>query len=195
MQKHPSVFRNLSMVLIGIFTLGLVGCSTSQEEPRSSAVAVADKAPESMSNGEILYVMQTINMGEIEQAELALQHSQSREVTEVAELMLEEHVASNQMLGELAEMTGANLESSSVSEGVAFQARAFRTDIAGLAGEEFNQAYLQKQIELHGVAKNIVKTQLLPNAKDPQVREYLTQYLERLEMHQQRAQQAFKNIL
>lgn len=195
MNASQKSIRWVGVVTVSVMTIGMAGCGTSNVIAREPAVPAADEQPEALASGSILYTVQAINQGEIQLAELALQHSENAVVGEIARLILEDHVASNERLDELAEAVGARFEENSLSEGVAFQAQAFREDIAELTGEEFNLAFLQKQVVLHEVAKDVVRTQLLPDADEPRVREYLSRYYDLLELHRQRAQAAYQELL
>ncbi|GHA83171.1 DUF4142 domain-containing protein [Modicisalibacter luteus] len=193
-----SAFGHLAIVAIGTFILTAAGCSTPSEREQKVAgtAAAADEKPEPMSSSNILFVIETINLGEAEQAELALQHSQNEEVTELARRILQDHTASTQVVNELGQGMGTEEgASSSISDGIQFQANAFLEDMAGLTGYEFNKTYLEKQVVLHGVALDVVRTQLIPNADERQVLDYLEKYHNMLEAHRKQAQQSLKKIL
>ena len=195
MHPYAAFVRLASVMLTVLLALGVVGCSTVNEMERESAGAAADEMPEPMSSGEILYVIEAINQGEAEQAELALQHSQNSQVDEVARLILEDHAASSRELDELAQAMDADAESTTVSEGMKFQFKASLEDMAGLTGYEFNKTYLQKQVELHGVALDVVQTQLLPNSDEQEVIDFLEDYRDMLEMHREHAQESLREVL
>lgn len=191
-------FGRFAIVSLGIFMVTVAGCSTSSErEQETAGVAVAaDEKPEPMSSSEILFVIETINLGEAEQAELALQHSRNDEVAEMARRILQDHTASTQTVDELGQAVGTEEDAaSSISEGIQFQVDAFLEDMAGLTGYEFNKTYLEKQVVLHGVALDVVRTQLIPNADEPQVLEYLETYQDMLEAHRKQAQQSLEEVL
>ncbi|SFH48018.1 DUF4142 domain-containing protein [Modicisalibacter xianhensis] len=198
MQRRSGVFRP-AIVALGVFLgLAATGCSTpSQSEPETNTATTAEIKPESMTSGEILYVLETINLGEAEQAELALQHSRNNEVTQLARRILQDHTASSQAVDELEQAVETDTESasSSISEGIQFQVNAFLEDMAGLTGYEFNKTYLEKQVVLHEVSLDVVRTQLIPGADEPAVLDYLESYRDMLEKHREQAQQSLKDVL
>jgi predicted outer membrane protein len=76
-----------------------------------------------------------------------------------------------------------------VTEGIQFQAEQIRETLAELFGPEFNQTYLEKQVELHNVALDTVRNQLLPNAEQREVTQLLEQAIPKLQHHRDLAQQ------
>lgn len=171
-------------VLVGLLALGVTGCSF----PNKPVTTAAAEVSEPLSSAEILQVLHAINVGEINQAQLALQRSTDPEVQRTAQTIIEDHTASNQRIANIAQMLSVSLEDSTLSEGIQFQAEQIRETLADLSGTEFNQTYLEKQVELHNVALDTVRTQLLPNAEQPEVRQMLEQAIPKLQLHRELAQ-------
>lgn len=182
----PNSTQMVKALLIGILALGITACSF----PNKPMTTAAAEMSEPLTSGEILHVLHIINQGEIEQAELALQKSQDRQILQIAQMIMRDHTMSNQRISTLLQTTGTSLEESALSEGVQLQAREIRQELAELSGTQFNRTYLQKQVELHDVALDTVRSQLLPNANNLQVRQLLNQSLPKLEMHRREAQES-----
>lgn len=185
--------RQLSLgqtLMIGLLAFIMSACSF----PNKPVTMAAGEASEPLSDGEILQVLHVIHQGEIEQAELALQRSQAPQVQQVAQMILADHRMADQQLDTMRQTIGVRLEESPLSEGVQLQAAEIREELASLSGREFDRTYLQKQVELHDVALDTVRSQLLPNADSPQVEQMLNQALPKLEMHRQEAQSALGQI-
>lgn len=177
-------------LLIGALGLGATACSM----PNQPMTTAAAEASEPMGSGEILQVLHTINDGEIKQAQLALQKSDDPQVQSTARMIIEDHSASNERITALTDTTGANLKPSPLSQGIQKQASKIEDELTGLSGAEFDRTYLQKQVELHEVALDTVRTELLPNARDPRVRRLLSETTPKLERHQQEAEESYASI-
>jgi putative membrane protein len=169
-----------------IAALGAFACAL----PNKTATTAAAEMSEPMSSGEILQVLQAINEGEIEQAQLALQRSRDPEVQSTARLILQDHEASNERIAAVAQATRAELNASPLSRGVALQSSQIKDKLEGLSGEAFDREYLRRQADMHRVALDTVRTQLLPNAKEPQVRQLLEQATPKLEQHLHHAERS-----
>jgi putative membrane protein len=186
----PIPVRASGVLLVGALALGTTACSL----PNEPVTTAAAEASEPMSSGEILHVLHVINEGEIQQARLALRKSDNPQVQQTARMLVEDHTASNQRIAAVANASGARMEESPLSRGVQAQASEIRDQLAELSGREFDRAYLQNQVELHEVALDTVRSQLLPNAEDPQVKQLLTAAAPHLEQHLREAEQRHASL-
>jgi putative membrane protein len=190
MKAATSPIRVGGVLLVGALSLGITACSL----PNEPVTTAAAEASEPMSSGEILRVLRVINNGEIEQARLALRKSDNPRVQETAQRIIQDHTASNQRIASVANTTGARMEESPLSQGIQGQASEIREQLAELSGAEFDRAYLQNQVELHEVALDTVRSQLLPNAEDPQVRQLMAAAAPTLQQHLQEAEQSYASL-
>lgn len=177
----PTFFQPL--LLAGLLAVGLSGCSL----PNSTATKTAAKASGSFSDGEILQVLRTLNEAEIAQAQLAAQKSNKQEIKETAEHIIKDHTQNNERIDSMAQ-AGIKLEKSPLSRGLKLQTEEIRENLTDLNGTEFECTYLEKQIEQHQLALDTVRSELLPDAKSPQVRRLLSTTAPALEQHLQSAQ-------
>jgi putative membrane protein len=168
--------------------------ATACSLPNKPATTAAAEVSEPMSSGEILGVLEAVNQGEIEQAYLALFKSDNPHVQEVARVMIEEHMLSNERIAFLAQNEGLNMKESPLSEGVLTQAQEIRANLAELSGREFDRRYLQNQVELHEVAIDTVRNQLLPSAEDQDIRQLLNSTVRRLNLHRGEARESYAAV-
>lgn len=178
------------ILLLAALGVGVTACNM----PNQPMTTAAAEASEPMNSGEILHVLQVINEGEIKQAELAMQKSDDPQVLETAQMIIRDHTASNERIAAIAEATDTSLEESPLSKGVQVQASKIQGELTDLSGPEFDRTYLQRQVELHEVALETVRSHLLPNAADPQVRQLLTASEPRLEQHRRHAEESYASI-
>ena len=180
MSARSSVY---STTIAAAALLGLSACSLPSETASEAAAEVSQP----MSTGEVLHVLHTINRGEIEHAQLALDTSEDPRVLETAERILEDHEASNERISAVAEFTGTSLQDNTLSKGLQMQASAILGDLEEMSGAEFDREFLQRQVELHDIALDTVTNELMPNASSPEVRQLLEGAVPRLENHLQEA--------
>ena len=179
--------RQYSAAIIALlFALTLSACGMMQKEQTQAAAEEA--VP--LSDPEIVAVLSTLNRGEVTQAEMALQRSGNEEVRDVAQRILDEHMTMQERLEEMASRTGLEPQENELSRSLDRQANKMTEQLAATTGREFDQAYLQGQTELHQLALDTVKTRLLPDAENPQLREMLQRAAPRLEAHRDEAEQS-----
>ncbi len=172
-------------IMLAALLLALSGCAKMEH----GGAETAAQEPEGMNDAAILGVLQTLNDGEIAQAQLALQTSQNPDVLETAQLILDAHRASNADIARTAKSLGIQPRQTPLSDTLRQQAMKMRDELARLSGEEFDQAYLQGQVELHEIALDTVEEQLLPYAQDPLVIGLLRASTPELERHQEVAEE------
>lgn len=169
---------------------GATGTNASQ----NSQAAMRGNA-NALDDGQILQVVRTLNLGEIAQAELAIEESDNAQVKEVAEMILADHTSSNEQIDMLEEQVDdLDLDDSDLSESLTSLAEETREGLADLDGAAFDCAYLQKQTELHQLALTTVSTQLMPAAQDAQVQALLSMSSPKLEHHQAMAEGALQGL-
>lgn len=165
--------------------LGVSACDLPSE-PLTEAAA---EASQPLGTGEILQELHAINAGEIALAQLALQKSQDPQVQQTARLIIRDHSALDQRVAALAKAQGAQLDSSLLSQGTRAQVALIETALARLSGSAFDREYLARNVELHEIALDTVRTALLPAADVDQLRDLLTDAVPQLEQHLQHARQ------
>ena len=177
------------LLLTATLALGLSACSL----PNATVTEAAAEVSDPFSSSEILQVVHVINTGEIQQAELALQKSFQPEVRNAAQLIIRDHTELDQQVQDIAQ-PGLELQETTLSNGIQVQSEEIREELAELSGTEFNCTYLQKQVELHRIGLETVRTELQPDAEDPQVSQLLSNAEPILSEHLQAAQQSLAEL-
>ena len=70
------------------------------------------------------------------------------------------------------------------------QTRQTTATLRDKTGKDFDRAYLQSQIEQHQKVLDTIDRQLMPNAKNPQLRSHLQSMRPTIEQHLQTAKEA-----
>ena len=175
--------RRGALPLIVLLALLLAACTHSREDSAGAAA--------SLSEGEILQVVKTLNDAETAQAGLAVRRASSPEARAIAQRILDDHSASNERLRQFTRDNDLRLQPSELSRSLQKQAEESNRELARLRGAEFDRAYLQRQIQMHEQTIETVRDQLLPASDDPQIRQRLAAYVPRLQRHMQELEQQY----
>ena len=161
--------------------------------PSGPATEAAAEMSEPVTTGEILKAVNAINVGEIEHARLALDRSDDPEVREAAQLILQDHEALKQRVLNLAQTMNVSLEESPLSRGITLQARQIKDELDELHGDAFDSAFLERQVELHEISLELVRDDLMENARSAQIKSFLTETAAQLEQHLEAGRQRLSN--
>lgn len=187
-------FSSLPAILrLGPLLLAIVLLVPACSSPSGPATKTAALASGSLSDGEILEVLRTLNNGEIAQAELALMESRNAQVRDTAELILNDHTRVNERIDTIAR-SDIELDSSFLADGLKRQLEGVRKDLTKFSGTKFDCTYLQKQIAQHELALETVRNELQPDAKADAVKQLLNNAGPGLERHMQSARDARESI-
>lgn len=181
--RHPAL-------LVAVLALILSACGMLQQE--RTQMAAEEARP--LSDNEIAAVLNTLNRGEIRQAELALQRSQNPQVLEVAERIITDHLNLQRRAESVAEQAGLVPQENALSRRLEEQAMAITESLEDADPEDFDRAYLDSQETMHELALRTVDEHLLPEADDAQLRELLRSAPPGLREHLEVAEQASENL-
>jgi putative membrane protein len=147
-----------------------------------------------LTDPQIAMVMRVLNLGEVRESEIARDKTASAAVREFAQMMINDHEAqSNKAEAELARVD-INSEDTTVSRQLDATSGAATDRLRGLSGEAFDRAYMDREVEAHQSALNLIDTQLVPNARKKQVKEQLTALRKLVDAHLTRARQIRLNL-
>jgi putative membrane protein len=139
-------------------------------EPSDPApTAEAPPAKGALSEAQIAKVTELINAAEVEQAKVAQRRAKAPDVKRFAELMITHHQQAQReqlRLVKQLKLTAADSTTAGKvkADGEAQLAKLKESDAAG-----FDAAYVTSQIEGHEQALELLDSQLIPNAKTPDV--------------------------
>jgi putative membrane protein len=142
-----------------------------------------------LTDGQILQIVRTLNDAEIKQASEAVDQSESAAVKQVAEMIIADHEMSNEQMDELLD-GDLDLDDSPLNEALTDKGEQTHESLQDLEDVAYDCAYLQKQVAQHEEAINLAKTQLVPNAQNAAVKQFLTAMGPKLEHHLQMAKEA-----
>lgn len=196
--RSPNRFL-LSSGLLATLALGACGGADTDEQfamdtmmmDTGTAAAAAPLPSEGRSyatDAEIYAFLNTANAFEIEGAELATDRAENAQVQELAETILEDHRALRERTAELQQEGGLTVgELGDTDELVRFH-RELTDQLTALQGMEFDQAWLDAQVQMHERALQGLQDALNANPGE-EMRTLLTEAQGAMQEHLQQAQQ------
>src|SRR5262249_38236922 len=111
-----------------------------------------------LSDADVLAMLDIINLSEIDSADLAKQKASSAEVRIFASQMLNEHTAMLQESRQLAQQINVDdSQMPALASTVGKRHQDMMEELRSLSGANFDQAYLKYQIQMHKQAINLVQ--------------------------------------
>jgi putative membrane protein len=154
----------------------------------ASTAGAADSS--ALNDAQIAAITDHVNSAEIEQGQLAQTKSKNERVKKFAKMMIDHHGQAKKQQSKL------NLSEAEtpMSQQLVSEAEATLATLKEKSGSDFDKAYIQAQIDGHQKVLDALERDLLPNAKDPQLKAYLENLKPKVEQHLEQAQAAQKAI-
>ncbi|MFL5402368.1 MAG: DUF4142 domain-containing protein [Gemmatimonadales bacterium] len=147
----------------------------------SSTDTAAPGGESTVTPSAILSQLNVANTAEIQLGTLVAKQASSRQVQELARKLAADHAKNRQELRALAQKLNVSLIPSQGGEVKA--GTGFPPDLQGKTGPDFDQAFVQHEIEDHEANIEKIRNQLLPAVQDQQIRAYLQQTVSDMEAH------------
>lgn len=141
-----------------------------------NAIAATATKP---NDNEIAKIVETVNTGEIKMAEYAKKTSKNEEVKKFAEHMITDHSMNDKKADALGVTPLENAKSLAMKK----ESEDSMNKIISLRGAEFDKAYIADQLKVHEKVLNDLKTNLIPNAKNPDLKAHLEMTAKKVETH------------
>ena len=138
--------------------------------------------PGTMSDANVLEVMNTIDRSEIEAAELATQRAQSPAVREYASQLISQHHTMLEKNQQVAKQASARPEPPALATTLKTTHQETLERLRTLSGPEFDRAYLEYQVKMHEQAIKLVDS-ASTSAEHPALKQHLTKALPDLRNH------------
>jgi putative membrane protein len=184
------------MSYVCLSALALAACGGSSKPANDPAMATpamtqsaSDPAtgmpePGSLTDHQIAAIADGANSAEIAQAQLALTKASDPQVRQFATMMIEHHGEAKEELQKL----NLSPTESQKSRQMAQKSQETLEQLQQKSGSEFDRAYMQAQLEGHRQVLEALNSDLLPNAKNPELAEYLQKMKPRVESHLRQAE-------
>jgi len=133
-------------------------------------ISVADAPPD---DAEIAHIPVTANQVDIDAGELAKSKTSNKDVKEFAQRMVIDHTASNRSATDLAKELSLTPKDNATSQSLAKGGDDNRAAPSKLAGAAFDRAYVDHEVAYHQQVLDAIDKVLLPNAKNPELKELI----------------------
>ncbi len=143
-------------------------------ENREGPNGSANSALAALSDAQIAAVLKAANTGEITLGQLAAASATDPAVADFARKMVLDHTQANQAQSTALTPLGIVPVNSKVSELLTSFSASQSSFLESLSGLDFDQAYMDFQVQTHGTVLNLLDTQLIPEARNPSLQTLLT---------------------
>ncbi|HEY8099552.1 MAG TPA: DUF4142 domain-containing protein [Burkholderiaceae bacterium] len=154
----------------------------------SFAQAPAASAPSATPNdAQIAEIAVTANNVDINAGKVAKSKAKSKDVKDFAQEMITDHTDANKKAAALVHKLKIKPEESADSKGMKDEGAAALKKIKGLKGDEFDKAYIDNEVMFHQQVLDALDKTLIPDAKNPDLKNLLTTIRPVIDNHLQHA--------
>jgi putative membrane protein len=151
-----------------------------------SGMAIAQGA--SINDAQIAHIAYTAGQLDIEAARQALQRSHDAGVRAFAQTMVRDHQAVNEKALALVKKLHVTPEANPTSASLSEAAAKTRHELAGLSGAAFDRAYVRNEVAYHRTVNSALRSTLIPNAHNGELKSLLETGLALFREHQAHAE-------
>jgi len=159
------------------------------ESAASAPAEAAAPKPEPLTDEQILAVADAANSGEIDMAKVAQKKAKNAKVKKFAGMMVSDH---NSAKGKVTKLT-AKLKLKPADNTLASTLKCDSTStiekLNAATGADFDKAYMDSQVDGHKKVLDAMDTQLIPNAKNEELKKLLDELRPKFEAHLKEAQE------
>ena len=137
---------------------------------------------------QIAHIAATAHSIDIARGKDALKKSKNAEVKQFAEQMVEDHGAGLKEAQALLKKLGVKPEDNPTSQALNKQAKEEKAKLSKLKGKAFDKEYINHEVAYHKAVIDAVKNTLIPNAKNAELKQLLTDAGPTLEGHLKHAE-------
>ena len=137
------------------------------------SVGYAAAQKPAVSDAQIAQIVVTANTIDIDNGKIAVAHSKTPSVDEIANLMIKDHTAVNNNATALVTKLGVKPEPSDTSKSLQANADKEQAKLKGLKGAEFDRAYLENEVAYHKQVLGAINDTLIPNAQNAELKKML----------------------
>lgn len=173
----------------GLYSIALIGCVTFLSINSTSAQKTAK-----LTDPEIASVAVTANQIDVNYGKIALKQAQSSEVKHFAESMIKDHESIIKSAVALAGKLGVTPKNNAVTESLLKGEKETVAKLKQLKGNAFDKAYISNEVSYHEAVISAVKTTLIPQTQNEELKQMLIKVTPLLEQHLEMAKMAEAKI-
>lgn len=148
----------------------------------SSAVYAQDDAPQ-LTDPEIASVAVAANQVDIDYASIALKKSENKDIKHFATTMANDHKSIIKQAVDLVTKLGVTPKDNDVTQSLQKGQKETAAKLNKLKGKAFDKAYIDNEVTYHESVINVVKTILIPQADNKELKDLLKNVVPLLDHH------------
>lgn len=153
---------------------------------------VSNDSRVTLTDSQVIKVLSTANNGEIKQAKTALPKLKTDEARKYAQMMINDHSANEKKAQALANRLNLTPQTSTLSTGLQNDSDKV---VAKLSQSSVtDKDYMMSQVEVHRKVVTMLDKQLIPNAKNIELKNMLTQTRTAVAAHLKKAEQVVEKM-
>jgi len=156
------------------------GASVGDEAPPDQSAVATQQSTGAMPNpamigsdSQVAMIVSTVDSGEIEQAQLAQSRAKNARVQSFAQQMIQDHTSSKSKGGQLMQQAGLMPEASDTSRTLESQGMQTLQELKNADAASFDATYMRAQVKQHRDVLNMLTDQLIPVAKNSDLKSQL----------------------
>jgi len=138
----------------------------------SSTEAVAPASDPNVTDGNIVAIILAANNTDLSYARLAPARARSADVKAFAQLMSTDHTILNARVNDIAMRNGITAEENATSLDFRDHSAQRRDILRELDGARFDSTYAANEVQYHSELLYAINAVLVPNARNPELREF-----------------------
>lgn len=169
----------IGTTLVVLGAVSAVACSHDRETmtPASRTVGTTSQPSDSderaLSDAQIAGIMEAANTAEVQQGSIAQQNAQRQEVRDFATMMVKEHGKALEDGQRLSTKAGFGSASSDITSELRADNQGIISELNESDASDFDEEYIEHQIEVHQKVLKLLDDELIPNAVNPELRSSL----------------------
>lgn len=153
---------------------------------------VSNESRVNLTDSQVIKVLSTANNGEIKQAKTALPKLKTDEVRKYAQMMINDHSANEKKGQALANRLNLTPQTSNISTALQNDSDKVVAKLTRSATPD--KDYMMSQVEVHRKVVKMLDQQLIPNAKNVELKNMLTQTRTAVAAHLKKAEQIVEKM-
>jgi putative membrane protein len=165
------------------------GQEATPSEPVSTTAVKPAEVSSRPSDAQILAILDTVDTGEIQQAEVANTKATDPRIRQFAQHMIQQHTQSKQQGSQLAAQASLTPTQSDMSGQLETKAKQMLSSLQSANSASFDKTYIEGQVKQHQEVLNVIDEQLMPAAQHSAVTAQLKAAKDMVKMHLEHAQE------
>jgi putative membrane protein len=194
--SQPSSLPPPAMAQTAPMTANPSGLPSSADVPREGPAAGSTEAQPTMqlTDGQILEIIHAANVGEIDQAKLALSRTADPHVKSLAQMMVRDHTQAAQKGMVIAKKANIERQASPLSQSLESAAESATGTLKAEPKADFDKNYVDTQVREHQDVLDSIDQKLMVNVSSPDLKAYLVEVRAAVASHLQHARDLLSQL-